>query len=102
MDKYEMISILWVERQDGANVVVEAPYATASEGDLVLFENDIPTFLRIYDIATCYGVVKAKVNEYSGSPVVDMLRETTKYYKAKGVYSPRWTEKVEEDESSGS
>ena len=92
MDKYEMISILWVERQDGANVVVEAPYATASEGDLVLFENDI---------ATCYGVVKAKVNEYSGSPVVAMLRDTTKYYKVRGVYAPKWLE-GKSDESSGS
>ena len=101
MDKYEMISVLWVERQDGANVVVEAPYATASEGDLVLFENDIATFLRGDDIATCYGVVKAKVNEYKGSPVVAMLRDTTKYYKARGVYTPKWLE-GKSDESSGS
>ena len=101
MDKYELISILWVERQDGVDVVVEAPYATASEGDLVLFENDIATFLRRDDIATCYGVVKAKVNEYSGSPVVAMLRETTKYYKARCVYAPKWLEE-KTDESSGS
>lgn len=93
MDKYELISILWVECPDGTNVVVEAPYATASEGDMVLIGNDVKT---------AFGIVKAKVTEYNGSPVLAMLRETTKYYKAKGVYSPKWTEKGEEDESSGS
>ena len=92
MDKYGMISILWVECPDGTNVVVEAPYATASEGDMVLIRNDVKT---------AYGIAKAKVNEYCGSPVVAMLRETTKYYTAKGVYSPKWTENGEEDESCG-
>lgn len=89
MDKYELISILWVACPDGTNVIVETPHLAASEGDLVLFGNDI---------TTCYGIVKTRVNEYKGSPVVAMLRETTKYYMARGVYEPKWTEQQQEDE----
>ena len=92
MDKYDLISVLWVECPNGMNVIVEAPNLTVAEGDVVLFENDI---------VTCHGIVKARITEYKGSPVVAMLRETSRYYYAVGVYAPTWTKKEKEDESIG-